>query len=221
MSDELTNHAFIQLGGRQYPRKASLTCHTCQSPDRFEIEKLLLKGYGYKAISEHFGEGAPSPGSITSHYKNGHMAVADTVQREMVESRAKEVGRDIEGSATLVDHVALARLGVQQVYERIAEGDLKPDVKEGIAFANLLMKAGMFEGSDIDQQSMVEAFGAYMEAAEMVMTDDQMQQFAQMLASHPTLRALHRREARKGLAMPSDEDIVDAEVLEEEERMAG
>lgn len=208
-----------RLGGRMYPMKFEPQCSVCQSPHRLKIEREVLEGYSYRSI--HSGldeEGRMHWTSIQRHVSRGHLPVDAQVKRFAIEERARELGRSAEThDQALADHVTMARLGVQKVFEKMMRGDLEPDIQDGIAFGNMLMKLGMYEGSDIDRQAMMEAFTAYMEAAEEVMNSDQMRTFGQLLSSNSTLRALMGRTESGPEEPPIDVEVERDEVVIEQD----
>lgn len=184
--------ATYRLGGRLYPLRSEPRCHTCQSPYRMRVEKGLLRGYSYRAIAESLPSDAHLNAShIRRHVRSKHMPLDENVRRVAIEERARELGHDVEShDQMLADHVTLARVGVQRVFERMQDGELEPDISDGIAFANLLAKLGIHEESAIDEQMLFEILGAYMEAAVEVMDADQQREFANRLGQHPVLQRM-------------------------------
>lgn len=203
-----------QLGGRLYPMRSEPRCNTCQSPYRLEIEKKILRGYGYTAVANSLPEDAGlSMSSIRSHVRNGHLPLDETVKRAAVEARALELGLDLEAhEQSLVDHIAFAKVGVQKAFERVINGDEDVTVSDGIALANLLVKVEQTAQGGVDSELMAQVFHAYMRAFVAVVTDERMQQqFARRLSQDPVMVALYERWQ----SQPQIEDglIEDAEVV--------
>lgn len=185
-----------QLGGRLYPMRSEPRCNTCQSPYRLEVEKKILRGYGYTAVANSLPDDAGlSVSSIRTHVRNGHLPLDETVKRAAVEARAVELGLDLEGhEQSLVDHITFAKVGVQKAFERVMNGDEEITVSDGIALANLLLKVDQNIQGGVDSQLITEVFHAYMRAFMMVVTDERMQQqFARRLSSDPVMVSLYNR----------------------------
>lgn len=190
-----TNRSVImyRLGGRQYPMKTVATCKVCQSPHRLEIERSLIRSYAPTTIWRSLPESVQehlSVRNITDH-ANKHLPVDHAIRHAALEARTRELGRDIESAeGALVDHILFARTGMQQVYERMVEGDIKPDVKDGIAFATLLLKVTEQAGDGLDEEMYARGFMAYMSAMRQVCTPEQIQQIGRLLNQDPVLQSL-------------------------------
>jgi hypothetical protein len=185
-----------QLGGRLYPMRSEPRCNTCQSSYRLEVEKKVLRGYGYTAIANSLPSDAGlSVSSIRAHFRNGHLPLDETVKRAAVEARASELGLDLEAhEQSLVDHITFAKVGVQKAFERVMNGDEEVTVSDGIALANLLARVEQTAQGGVDSELMSEVFHAYMRAFVSVVTStEQQQQFARMLGRDPVMVALYSR----------------------------
>lgn len=206
-----------QLGGRMYPMRSEPRCNTCQSQYRLEVEKKILRGYGYAAVANSLPDNAGiSASSIRSHVTNGHLPLDESVKRAAIEARARELGRDVEAfEESLVDHIVFAKLGVQKAFERVVNGEEEVSVSDGIALANLLVRVDQTAQQGADSELMVEVFHAYMRAFMSVVTDERMQrQFANLLSRDPVMISLYRRwESQESLG---DGDVEDAELVHED-----
>lgn len=198
-----------RIGGRLYPMKSEPTCHTCQSPYRFQIERHLADGRAYARIVRDLPDDAGvSAESISRHKRNGHLPLNEEEYRQIVERVAAEQGIDIiEHEGTLLDRRAFAKVGLQKVYERMMRGEIEPDIKDGIAFAKLI--EDMESGQDADMEALRRYVLAQYEVAREVMTEEQLQQWARGLNTHPYLSEI------ASVGPGRDEDIVDADVVEE------
>lgn len=196
-----------RLAGRLYPVRSSPRCSVCQSRYRLRIEQAILSGHSYRSIERSLPEDAAMDHSaIWRHFDNGHLPLDEHVNRVAVEARAEEIGWSVKDhNEALADHITLAKVGVQKVFQRMANGEIEPDVKDGVAFANLLLKLEQQEGSDVDHQALIEAFSAYMQAAEAVMTPMQLQEFGQILASNEVMQGLLARRPGRELDMTSED----------------
>lgn len=184
-----------RVGGRTYPAKVVSQCKTCCSPYRTQIENALLKSYGYAAIVRSLPEDANlSTENIQQHYRRGHMPIDEAVRRVVIEEDARERGLDIEGyESTLANHVTLAKLGVQRVLQRMAEGELEPDISDGIALANLLLKVEEKAGDDYDRVALTQGFVVYMQAIQQVCSPEQVEAITRSIATNPVMNALLSR----------------------------
>lgn len=184
-----------RVGGREYPQRTNTRCKTCMSPYRTAIENALLKSYGYAAIVRSLPEDSDlSERNIMEHFKRGHLPLDESARRVLIEEDAKDRGLDIEGyESTLANHVTFAKLGVQKVLQRMMAGDLEPDIDQGIAFANLLLKVEDQAGEGFDTEALTQGFIVYMESVRAVCTPDQVQAIAENISRHPVMRALLNR----------------------------
>ena len=186
-----------QVGGRQYPMRTQPECFVCQSPLRAEIETQLLKGYGYAAIARHLPEDSGiQQHNIEQHLKRGHLPLELTVRRAIMEDRATALGKQIEDAeGSIIDHLSFARMGLQRVFERMAEGYLQPDIKDGIEFAKLIIKmeelAG--DGQALDQQVIFRGFLEWMKVIQRVCTPEQVREIGAMLSTNHVIRGFLNR----------------------------
>lgn len=200
-SQEVISHSnstvSYRVGGREYPFRSEPNCLTCQSSYRIEIENALLKGYSYASISRSLPQAQLTSDNIFDHVSRGHLPLDEHLRRVVIEQRATELGRDIQrAEGVLTDHIALARLGVQRVIERMQTGDLDPTIADGIQFANLLLRLDEFAGESVDQQAVASSFMAFFEAAKSVMDPAQFTRFGRLLERNPVLNALSKKAAQ-------------------------
>lgn len=181
-----------RVGGRSYPAKVVLQCKTCTSPYRTQIENALLKSYGYAAIVRSLPEDANlNERNIMEHFQRGHLPLDESVRRVVIEEDARERGLDIEGfESTLANHITFAKLGVQKVLQKMMDGELEPDISDGIAFANLLLKVEEQAGEGFDTETLTQGFMVYMDALRQVCSDQQVQAVTDAIAANPVMKAL-------------------------------
>lgn len=195
-----TNSAIMyRLGGRMYPLRSVPQCKVCNSHYRVEIERGLIKSYGYTAIHRSLPEQAKSELSIRNieEHARRHLPVDEGIRRAVIEARAKELGTSIEDAeGALVDHISFARVGVQKVFQAMSEGRLEPDVKDGIAFATLLLKVEQAAGEGVDEEMLFGGFMAYLKAIRAVCTPDQVRAIGSQLRQDPVMRSLLARSER-------------------------
>jgi hypothetical protein len=183
-----------RIGGREYPYRSEPNCLTCQSQYRVEVENALLKGYSYASIARSMPQAELTANNIFDHVSKGHMPLDEHLRRVVIEHRANELGRDIQrAEGVLTDHIAFARLGVQRVIERMATGELEPDIGDGIQFANLLLRLDEVEGGNVDQQAVAASFMVFFETVKSIMDPAQFARFGKLLERNPVLNALSKK----------------------------
>lgn len=182
-----------RLGGRTYPMRSEPKCKVCQSPYRVEIERSLIRSYGPTAVHRSLPVKAQEQISVKniSDHAKAHLPVDHTIRQAAIQARAQELGTDFESAeGALVDHIVFARLGLQQVYERMADGEIKPSVQDGIAFAQMLLKVEEAAGGGLDEEMMARGFMVYMRAMRQVCTPAQIQQMSEIIQQDPIMKAL-------------------------------
>lgn len=184
-----------RMGGTDVPLIRDPQCRVCNSPHRFDAEEKIIEGVAFKKINDRLPQGAEpfSDSSLRRHWKN-HMAVEQAVARDIVERRAMQVGKRIsDAEETLIDGITLMQVVVQKTFERIARGELEPNLREGLAAAKGLADLGEYDDGALDQQAYVEAFSIYQAEARAQMGDEGFAAFGEALAKSPVLAALMAR----------------------------
>lgn len=182
-----------RLGGRQYPMQSVSNCKVCQSSYRLEIERSLIRSYApasiYRSLPPEAQE-ALSVRNITDH-ANKHLPLDHAIRQAAVTARTRELNRDIETvEGALADHILFARVGLQRVYERLVDGSVQPDIKDGIAFAQLLLKVEQEIEGGLDAEMYAQGFMVYMAALQRVCNPDQIRQMGEIIHESPILNAL-------------------------------
>lgn len=202
-----------RIGGREYPMKSQRNCRVCMSPYRFEVEKDLVAGRVYRRIVEGLPEDAElSVHSVQRHFLNGHMPTEVSATRAIVENRAAELGKIIEDEVdSVIDGVTLARTVVEKTFQRIANGEIEPGVRDGLRAFKMLADYGEYDEGGADMMAITEAFMVYHENAQAFMTPEQFEAFGQALESSPVLKSLAakyegRNETIQGEATESEEE---------------
>jgi len=194
-----------ELGGRLYPMKDVKNCHVCKHPDRVAIERLALRGYGPTAIWNSLPVAVQESLSIENvgDHCRLHLPVDLIVRQAIVEARAKEIGLDPDTeTGSLVDRLTFARVGLQKVYERMADGEITPGFSEGVAFAQIVERAEQVGGTQFDTDALAQGFMVYMAAIRQVCDLDQIRQIGAIIAADPVMQALHQR-GQKMIEAPS------------------
>ena len=186
-----------RLGGRTYPMKTAPQCKVCQSPERIDIERKLLHGYGPTAIWGGLSEQSQEQIKIRNigDHSRAHLPVDHIVRQAIIEARVRDLGGDMESATgTLVDQISFAKVGLQKVYERMVDGEIQPDVADGIAMAKFLhqveVEAG---GQEFDGEMMARGFMAYMRAMQQVCSPEQIRQMGQIIAADPIMSSMLRQ----------------------------
>lgn len=212
-----------RIGNRSYPMRTYARCRVCTHPKRALIEeKLLNPHFPLKAIAE-FATGLRevdvdgieitwpeiTERVLDQHRKQNHMGLTGVVAQRFAEQRADELGISYEeATSRVVDHVTALRGVVYRGQERLVNGEVDVGVKEMISAAKALAAIEHLTGAaaaEQGQDSIQQAMDVYFTTAQQIMTDEQWQQFAAVLSTHPVLRALAER------ANPS---VIDAEVVQ-------
>ena len=187
----------VEVGGQRFPMKSVPQCRTCQSPYRLEIEQAICSGASYAAAAEVI-DGRP-PGrlpnpnqdNIQAHVQAKHMPLGATFQHALISERAKEIGRSLEtGSNTLVDYVVANRAIIQKGMDRIAKGELQPNMSELLTAIRIEHTVQSANGDSLDTEAWQEALIAYMDVATRFIPHDALPEYGRALAKHPILRAL-------------------------------
>ena len=207
-----------RLGGREYPLRSVSTCYVCQSEYRFHIESEIAQGRVFPRIHKDLMLAQPectlSVENLREHFKNGHMPSEVEGARLIMERRAIERGRSLNDAATsLADGMALAEIVVQKTIEAMQRGEIKPEIKDGIAAARLMETFAPVE-QGVNANVYAEAFMAYHETAQQIMTEGQFEDFGRQLSSNVTLKSLIARysegEPDSEVEADSDGELVES-----------
>jgi hypothetical protein len=94
-----------EVSGRSYPLVASPRCRTCRSPQRREIEKLVVGGSSFAEASRSYAAAGLSTRNVREHIRRGHLPIEHEVVKRLVEQQVEE-------HVTLVESGVSARLAV-------------------------------------------------------------------------------------------------------------
>lgn len=187
----------VEIGGQRFPMKSVPQCRTCQSPYRLEIEQAICSGASYAAAADIVlgrAQGRmphPSADNIKYHVSAKHMPIGATMQHLLIADRAKEIGRSIEDSSqTLVDYISTNRAIIQKGMDRIATGELQPNMSELLTAIRIEHQVQASTGDALDSEAWQQALIAYMEVATAFIPQDRIGEYGRALAKHPILRAL-------------------------------
>lgn len=218
-SNEAASVVRVKIGNKVVDARKVKSCLTCNHPARMAIEEMLIHGESYQAIIRRFSEVEYSVSGrkqilpkidyqvLRAHYKNGHMPLDAAVVRGLIEQRAAEIGSNYEEiGERFADKVLFARMVVAKGQQRLATGELQPDVKETLAAAKFLQDiedaTKGAEGTEVWAQAME----VYFTVAQQVMPIEMWTRFVALLDSNAILR---------GIAKRLNSDVLDAELVEE------
>lgn len=203
--DELTSQSdgapasavMVEVAGQRFPMKSVPQCRTCQSPYRLEIERALCAGASYAAAADVLDGRAPgrmahpTSANIRAHVEAKHMPLGATFQHQLIAERAKEIGKSLEsGGQSLVDYVSTNRAVIQAGMNRIANGELQPNMSELLTAIRIEHTVQSSMGDGLDTEAWQEALITYMEVATRFIPQEALQEYGRALAQHPVLRAL-------------------------------
>lgn len=209
----------VRIGNRIFDAVHEPSCHTCTHPARMFIEERIIQNWSYRRIAQTFSgvdfeiepgrmEQMPHVGyhSIRNHFLRGHMPLQAATLRQLAERRAAQIGSTYEQAAgQFVDQVVLAEAVVTRAYERMASGEIEPEVRDGLQAAKFLQEVNDRTQAGLDAEAWSQAMQIYFETARQFMPDEMWAQFTQSLTANPILRALARR-------MEQSDDIIDGEI---------
>lgn len=212
----------VRIGNRTYDAVRDSSCHTCMHPARLEIEEKLVQGHSYRAIAALYSgtEWTNADGtrlklpeinerSIFHHMKTGHLPVETAALRQIAEERAKEMGQKYEEmTASLVDGYTFSKQVLAITQQKLASGELHPDVKDGLAAAKLIKEFEDTAQGNVDTEAWAEAMTIFFETAQNVMPPEMWSQFGSLLSQNPILAAIQNR-----INGQDQEDVMEGEVV--------
>src|ERR1017187_10211710 len=118
-------------------------CHVCTHPHRLFIEQMIVKAYGYKAISEAIPEveGVPKPDrrSISKHLSRGHMPLELQTIRRTLDEEAVLLQQNVEeGARGAVTDRGMLKVLVRKAYELAQSGSIAIEMRDVIQMIKLL-----------------------------------------------------------------------------------
>lgn len=182
--------AKVRVGGHEYPAVTERTCYTCASPFRAQIEEQAVAGRTWARIVESLPSDAGlTPRNLADHWKNGHLPVVEATVQALVERQAEDRGGVVESAvAGVLEHLDFARVIVGRVRQRVASGELEPDIGDALRAADLLARYDT--EPDTNEDDYLQAFIAYNDEAAEVMTAEQFAKFGERLGQNQILHAL-------------------------------
>lgn len=141
----------VRVGGQNVPIYIGKRCTVCQSPFRFEIEKLLLAGMGPATIADQLPEDNGNVGDARINRKHisnhvhaspSHCLPKVAALQMVVTSRQQQLGRNIEDAVGfLADYQVVGQMMLQNFFEQMMNGQAY--VSETAAIQLIKMQADM------------------------------------------------------------------------------
>jgi hypothetical protein len=195
----------IRVGDRTYPAKHVPQCRVCRSKYRGDIERGIISGLTYQSIisdlvdpfEDHSPLGTPNYQSVLRHVRNKHMPVPFSIQRQVIEERAAELGRSVEeGERLLVDSVAVHRAVIQRGFERMNNGEIQPTMGDLMKALQLQAAVEADQDSGVDEEAWRDALIAYMEIVQRNVDHQIFEKIKREMATSPALKAIAERRQR-------------------------
>lgn len=186
--------ATMTVGGKEYALTSAPGCKVCGSEYRLEVEDALVRGYNPAQILKHLPQGHTLvERNLRDHLAAGHLPLKSAAVQALAREEAENRGRVVEaGADVLASHVAFARAVVGRVRDRVATGEVEPDVRDALTAARLLWE---FEDQETQDDTMVSAMARFMRVVKAVMTDEQFRELGRQVNRDPMLKTL--REGRQ------------------------
>lgn len=129
--------ASYRSAGQIKPLVTETRCHTCMHNDRFDIEIAIIQATPYRLISQRYGI---SPDSLRSHMAK-HIPLEQTIMRASLDARAVDRGIIIDEVTTnYLTYIGFAETIMNRVYQRMAQGEIDPDMDDGLKAIAILQK---------------------------------------------------------------------------------
>lgn len=123
-------------GGKLPERIVEGRCHTCKSDYRDYIERELIRGHSYLAISKSLG-GSPDRRSISTHHKE-HMAITAAAYRAILEEEASLEGQNFEeGVRGAITNRGVLELMIRKGFDDIMDDNTMVEPKDLIQIIKL------------------------------------------------------------------------------------
>lgn len=216
-------HALIKvrIGNRTYDAVRDGRCQTCMHPARMEIEEKVVQGIGYRPIAEQYSETRWTNAdgttitlpkitwtSILGHCTSRHLPVEMAAYQQILEERAREMGQKYEEmTSSVVDGFVFSKQVLAATQMALATGELKPDIKDGLAAAKLIKEMEDSAQGSVETEAWSQAMTIFFETAQKFMPPDMWAHFGASLAGNPILAAIQNR------LNGTQDDTVDAEVV--------
>lgn len=196
-------------------------CKVCKSPHRAEVDKCLAMGWSQISVVRHFnqvvGEEYFSKDSMNRH-ANRHLSIRDAATRRVIESRARQVGMDVDEveeflttKAGVLDAIVLKGL------ESLHSGATVVEAKDMIGAIQLLDRFEA-EWKETAVDEMLAEFKAFTEAVKEVVGEEKYEEV--FAAFERRLDSRHPHALNPAKPPVHNDDTIDGEIVSEEEEYA-
>lgn len=184
----------VKIGGREYPLRREASCQVCSSPYRFEIERALVMGHTYRSIRESLPS-SPEPPSLTSfsgHVTRAHMPLPQAATRQLIEHRAQQLGKEIEGGLELLlDTATVTDEVIQKGFQRLQDGEIEPSMSDLLKALTIRSQLDATSPSgDLSSDAWMEAMMEMFAIVNRLMPPELWESFSQEIANSPILKAI-------------------------------
>ncbi len=190
--------AMYHVGGYSYPMVTVPTCKTCTSHRKIRVyvENALVNSTPYVQIERSLPDEHKIPWrSMRNHKDKLHMPLLQYMRRQIIEKRAIDMGIDVaDHDGMLVNYLSLGDTVIHEVYRKLVDGNIKPDLKDAVAFARLIMAAEEKVGDELDQEIIYQTFLVYQEAVRRNVDEDTFRIIAHEITSSPVIRGYIERQ---------------------------
>jgi hypothetical protein len=134
------NHekAVAKAAGKLPERIVEARCHTCKSEFRDYIERELIRGHSYLAISNSLG-GTPDRRSISTHHKE-HMAITAAAYRAILEEESSLEGQNFEtGVRGAITNRGILEILIRKGFDDVIDDNTMVEPKDLIQIIKLKM----------------------------------------------------------------------------------
>ena len=160
-------------------------CKVCMSPDRYEIEKLIILGMSQRKVIEFMKAAGQSfnKNSMSNHVRK-HMSLKRQAVRRMIERQAAKQFENIEETAdTLLTTRGILEVMRQRGAEQIIEGNVNVEPETLIRVMDKIDGMDSSEESEKLQEMMIE-LNCLLRAVQSVVPEPTWKQITQQFQSN-------------------------------------
>lgn len=183
----------VRVGDTTVPYKTEPGCKVCASGQhRLGIESRIAAGEVYSAIVRALpADLGLTPRNLADHYRNGHTGAQHAAVRLVTARKAESTSRAVESlTEAVAGNLGFAHAVVGRVQQRMARGDVEPEVRDALAALRLIAQAEMAAGERHTADEFITVMLILIEMAREIMTPAQWDTWTDGLAANPLLRDL-------------------------------
>lgn len=146
-------------------------CHVCRSPHRVSIDVALADPAKSAAdVASSFPSAGISERSMRRHRSNGHRHSYEGESAS--DPERPQVGTDRQGGE-IVDAFRLGREVINQTWERLVDGQIRPNLQDAYRFIRILEEFDLGAEPIVDEQMLRRYFWAMVRVSEAHMNGNQ------------------------------------------------